>query len=82
MPIKQEKTTKIIEVKPNKNSLVFNSFDKIDYRDAFRISFLKDTYKNIDDFATDYFLSQPTWLRMISMNTLSKKKMLNNLKKS
>ena len=83
MSIEREETIKIIEVQPNKNSLVFNAFDKIDYRDAFKISFPpNDTYKSIDDFATNYFLSQPTWLRMISMNTVSKQTMLGNLEKS
>ena len=72
----------ITETKANETSLVYNAFDKVDYRDAFKISFEKDTFTSVDEFATRYFKSQPSWLRLISMNTLSKEKMEENLKKS
>jgi len=72
----------IKEIAPNKTSLVYNAFDVVNYRDAFKIISPKDTFKNIDDFANKYFTSQPNWLRLISMNTVSKEKMKENLKKS
>lgn len=72
----------IKETEANQTSLVYNAFEKIDYRDAFKLSFDKDTFINIDEFASQYFRSQPLWLRLISMNTLSKEKMEENLKKS
>jgi len=73
---------KIQEIEPNKSSLVYNAFDIVNYRDAFKIESPKDIFKNIDDFANQYFISQPSWLRLISMNTISKEKMEENLKKS
>ena len=72
----------IKETKPNQTSLVYNAFEKIDYRDAFRISFEKDIFQSIDEFARQYFKSQPSWLRLISMNTTSREKIEENLKKS
>lgn len=72
----------IKEIEPNQTSLVYNAFDIVNYRDAFKIESPKDTFKNIDDFANQYFISQPSWLRLISMNTISKEKMEENLKKS
>ena len=72
----------IKEIEPNPTSLVYNAFEIVNYRDAFKIEFSKDTFKNIDDFANQYFRSQPSWLRLISMNTFSKEKMQQNLKKS
>ena len=41
----------IKEIAPNQTSLVYNAFDKIDYRDAFAISFEKETVKK--SFVTD-----------------------------
>lgn len=72
----------IKEIASNQTSLVYNAFDKIDYRDAFAISFEKETFNNIDEFALQYFKSQPNWLRLISMNTISKEKMNENLEQS
>ncbi len=64
------------------DSLIFNIFEKIHYRDAFQVSFNKNTFKNIDDFAKYYFISQPSWLRLISMNMIKIQTVKNNLKKS
>jgi hypothetical protein len=72
----------IKETEPNQTSLVYNAFEKIDYRDAFKVSFDKGRFVNIDEFASQYFRSQPLWLRLISMNSFSKEKMEESLKKS
>ena len=72
----------ILETKANQKSLVYNSFNKIDYRDAFKMKYVKDTFQNIDEYAKVYFLSQPTWLRLISMNTISKQKIVDSIKQS
>ncbi|MBU1342000.1 MAG: DUF2867 domain-containing protein [Proteobacteria bacterium] len=76
------KKCSINETEPKQDSLVYNAFKKIDYRDAFLISFKKNTFKSINDFAKKYFISQPAWLRVISMNTISKQKIEDSLKKS
>ncbi len=75
------KKNPINETEPKQDSLVFNAFEKNDYRDAFLISFDKNTFKSINDFAKRYFMSQPAWLRLISMNTISKQKIKDNLMK-
>jgi len=72
----------IKEITPNQTSLVYNAFYKVNYRDAFRLSFETKTFNIIDEFALQYFLSQPNWLRLISMNTISKEKMEENLEQS
>jgi Protein of unknown function (DUF2867) len=72
----------INETEPKQGSLVFNAFEKIDYRDAFLISFEINTFNSINDFVKRYFMSQPAWLRLISMNTISKHKIEDDLKKS
>ena len=76
------KKNPINETEPKQDSLVFNAFEKIDYRGAFLISFEKNTFKSINDFAKKYFISQPGWLRLISMNTISKQKIKDNLRRS
>ncbi len=67
---------------PNSNSLVFNSFENTYYRDAFKLSFKKEKFTTIEEFAKTYFMAQPTWLRAISMNTFSKEKMQENITQS
>ena len=42
----------IIESEPNKDSLVYNAFETIDYRDAHSISFEKNTFGNILEFTS------------------------------
>lgn len=71
---------KIIELtQPNPHSLVFNSFENVYYQDAFKLSFTKEEFKSIEDFAKTYFMAQPFWLRLISMNTFSKQKMKKDI---
>ncbi len=72
----------ILAIEANQNSLVYTSFNKIDYRDAFKIKYIKNTFQNIDEYAKVYFLSQPTWLRLISMNTISKQKIIESVNQS
>ena len=52
-----------------KEQLVYQEFDVIDYQDCFVV---KGEFEDIDDFAKAYFLSQPSWLSLISMGMFSK----------
>lgn len=64
------------------DSLVHKSLSNIYYRDAFEMLFEKERFQSIEDFAKNYFMSQPSWLRLISMNCVSKQNMQNNILKS
>lgn len=72
----------ITPVEPNANSVVYNAFDRVDYRDAFRVSFPSGTFADISQFAKVYFTSQPTWLRMVSMNILNKETLAETINNS
>ena len=61
----------IKEQEINKNTLAYKEFEHIDYADCFVLNNIK--YNNIDDFAKNYFLSQPLWLNIISQGVFSKK---------
>jgi len=69
-------------VEPSVDSLVYESFDKIDYRDAFEITFSSDTFADISQFATAYFISQPAWLRLISMKNTNKEMLIKGINES
>ncbi|MCH9812594.1 MAG: DUF2867 domain-containing protein [Epsilonproteobacteria bacterium] len=53
--------------------LVDEAFIHVDYQDSFIVDFETRYFDNIDTFVRAYFLAQPTWLRGLSMNCLSKK---------
>jgi len=57
------------------NFLASSLLQPIDYSDCFE---LKSNFTTIDDFAQNYFLAQPTWLRAISFG-IFKRKTLNSL---
>ena len=57
------------------NFLASSLLQPIDYSDCFE---LKSDFTTIDDFAQNYFLAQPTWLRAISFG-IFKRKTLNSL---
>ena len=67
----------IQEISPSTDSIVYDIFETVDYRDCFLLSFEKDRFQTVDDFAKVYFDSQPSWLRIVSMNILSKVKNYN-----
>jgi len=67
----------IFEVEPESDTLVYNTFEAIHYRDGFRISLNKGDIHNIDYFADRYFTSQPLWLRVISMHILNREKLIS-----
>ena len=53
----------------------FNStFKSADYRDGFRVE-TGGRYATVADFATAYFLNQPRWLSLVSMNLASRQKL-------
>ena len=60
----------INEIKYQKNILASNLLNPIDYSDCFE---LKANFTTIDNFAKDYFLAQPVWLRAISFGVFRKK---------
>jgi hypothetical protein len=62
----------IREVEPAPDSLVAHALPRIDYRDAIRAYLTKGRFADIDAFVRRFFLSQPVWLRAISMNTPSR----------
>ncbi len=60
----------IKEVTPTLDTLASKEFSHIDYHDSFEI---KGEFESVDAFATHYFLSQPSWLSIVSMNLFGKK---------
>jgi len=59
------------EIQLQQDSLIATAFDSIDYSDSFLVVFENRSFATIKDFALEYFLSQPSWLRLVSQNTLS-----------
>lgn len=73
---------KITPINPNPNSLIYNAFEDVYYRDAFKIDLIDKQYSDIKKFAKSYFLSQPFYLRGLSFNCFSKKNIQNDINKS
>ncbi|OGQ21516.1 MAG: hypothetical protein A3I05_03680 [Deltaproteobacteria bacterium RIFCSPLOWO2_02_FULL_44_10] len=73
-------TRLIKEIAPLPDTLVQSALSGADYRDAFAVDVPSGRYATITDFARAYFLAQPAWLRIISMNQLSRTKMEQNVK--
>ena len=69
----------ITEIKYKGNTLVSTLLNPIDYTDCFELKLQIDT---IDNFTRDYFLAQPTWLRLISFGLLRKKVLIDLLDKT
>jgi hypothetical protein len=70
---------KITEITPIDSTLAFKEFKQIDYQDSFEII---GSFKSVDEFAKEYFLSQPLWLSVVSMNIFSKKSIKKAIDKS
>jgi len=61
----------------NKEStLASRQLESIDYRDCFE---LNTNIDSIDEFTKEYFLAQPTWLRIVSISVIQQKSIINVL---
>jgi hypothetical protein len=69
----------IKEITPTQDTLASKEFTQIDYHDSFEI---QGTFGNVDAFAQCYFLSQPSWLSLVSMNLFSTKSIQKAIDKS
>jgi hypothetical protein len=69
----------IREIIPTLDTLASKEFRHIDYHDSFAV---KGAFEDVDAFATRYFLSQPSWLSLVSMNLFSKDSIQKAIDKS
>ena len=67
------------EISPTLDTLASKEFSQIDYHDSFEV---QGEFESVDAFAMQYFLSQPSWLSLISMNIFSKKSIQKAIDKS
>lgn len=67
----------IVEKKINTCILAYKEFKQIDYVDCFKITGIG--FNGIDEFAKEYFLSQPLWLNIASQGIFSKKNIKNKI---
>lgn len=70
----------IRESTPKKDTLTHHAFASIDYEDAWTIEDLPDGITRVDTFAEHFFLAQPLWLRVISMQRIRKMYILDAIK--
>jgi len=61
----------IDDMTPPVDTIAANLFRDVDYRDAFLVA--GASFATVDDAARAYFLNQPQWISIISMNVLSRK---------
>ena len=67
----------IKEIYYQNNILASTLLKPIDYTDCFA---LKSNFTTIDNFARDYFLAQPTWLRLVSFGIFRREKLITTLR--
>ena len=67
----------IKEIHYQNNILASTLLKPIDYTDCFA---LKSNFTTIDNFARDYFLAQPTWLRLVSFGIFQREKLITTLR--
>ena len=67
----------IKEIHYQNNILASTLLKPIDYTDCFA---LKSNFTTIDNFARDYFLAQPTWLRLVSFGIFRRKNLITTLR--
>lgn len=65
----------IIEIEPTRHTLVDQAYPDADYRDAFHVGCARHDFATVGDFATAYFMNQPRWLSLVSMNISSRDKL-------
>jgi hypothetical protein len=73
---------RVKEVRFDHELMVTTVFSKVDYCDCFEIKLNEETHlvENIDALVRRYFLAQPFWLRAVSFQLFSKKKLCIELK--
>ena len=64
----QRSQTCIKEVIPSTGTLIETIFDAADYRDAFVVPASSVPFTSVAAYATAYFVNQPRWLSLVSMN--------------
>lgn len=64
----------ITVVEPSADSEIAATYVKPDYRDAFLVP--AQGWATVEQFASAYFLNQPRWLSMVSMNLTSRAKLV------
>ena len=69
----------IVEITPTLDTLASKEFSHIDYHDSFEV---KGRFESVDAFAEHYFLSQPSWLSLVSMNLFSQESIQKAIEKS
>jgi hypothetical protein len=70
-------TVTIIESDPRKHSLVSTIYDSPDYLDRFVAEVEPNRFATVDEVATAWFIEQPAWIRLISTNTFSTRRISN-----
>lgn len=65
-------TTSAVALPPRADCIAGSSDESWDYRDRFSVDTLPGQYTSVDHVAIDWFTNQPTWIRLLSTNTLSK----------
>jgi len=64
----------ILDIEPSPDTLVAAVFDRPDHVDGFLIT--SSGAATVEDFATRYFLGQPRWLALVSMNVATRAKLI------
>lgn len=70
----------IVEKEINTSTLAYKEFQQIDYVDCFNITDIR--FNGVDEFAKEYFLSQPLWLHIVSQGMFSKKSIKKKIEES
>ena len=78
MPIRRvKKKQQIREVAFDRDLMVTTVFSKVDYRDCFEVEV--NGVNSVDEFVKNYFLAQPSWLRVVSFQLFTKDTLLTQL---
>ncbi len=64
---------------PSVGTLVAASFTEPDYRDGFDVILGEDGVDDVAEFARAYFLSQPRWLSLVSMNLVTRQRLVEEV---
>ncbi|MBN4047426.1 DUF2867 domain-containing protein [Acidimicrobiaceae bacterium AH-315-P05] len=65
--------TLVSQAAPATGAIVTSIYDSPDYLDRFVKDVAPGTFDSVDDVATAWFTEQPTWLRIVSTNTLTRR---------
>lgn len=67
----------VVELSPKTQPLLDTSPKCLNYQDRFSIETAQAQYGHVDDVVADWFRNQPTWLRLVSTNSLSRRSVEN-----